>query len=104
MKIFEARAIGGVILADKGAVVNCPILGEGGNSEGYVVMAEDKVVYLPKTSPDLKTTLEYIGQALEKIASGIYQRNGGGDITNPTFAPEILAIKAQIDTLKGELK
>lgn len=48
MKIFEARRTGGVITADGGAVIDCPVLGEGGDSEGVIVMAENELVYIPK--------------------------------------------------------
>lgn len=104
MKIFDASVQDGVIKADNGVVVDCPILGEGGNSSGYIVMAEDKLVYLPKTSPDLKTTLEYISNALNTIATGIFASNAGGAITTGSFASDLQAIKGQIDELKGALK
>ena len=60
MKIFDAKvAEGKVIVADL-EVPNCPILGEGGDSSGFLVMAEEKLVYLPKTSPDLYKTLKIL--------------------------------------------
>ena len=97
MKIFEARRTGGVITADGGAVIDCPVLGEGGDSEGVIVMAENELVYIPKRSPDLSTTLS-------TIASGVFQANMGGDITKPTFAQELADIKTQVDELRGKLK
>ena len=104
MKIFEAKRTGGVITADGGAVIDCPVLGEGGDSEGVIVMAEDELVYIPKRSPDLSTTLQLLSTALFTIASGIYQANMGGDITSPTFAQELADIKRQVDKLRGKLK
>lgn len=104
MKIFEATMKEGVISADKGAVVECPVLGEGGNSEGFLIMAEGKMVYLPKTSPDLLKTLEYIANALNIIATGIFASNLGGAITIDSFASDIQAIKLQVEELKGKLK
>lgn len=104
MKIFEAKRTAGVITADGGAVIDCPVLGEGGDSEGVIVMAEGELVYIPKRSPDLSTTLQLLSIALFTIASGIYQANMGGNITSPTFAQELADIKKQVDELRGKLK
>lgn len=104
MKIFNAKVEGGVIKADKGEVVECPILGEGGDSEGYIVMAEGKLVYLPKTSPDLKETLNLLSTLISTLAAEIYQSNGGGNITNPTFSADLAEIKNSVDALKGSLR
>lgn len=104
MKIFEAKRTGGVITADGGAVIDCPVLGEGGDSEGFIVMAEGELVYLPRTSPDLSTTLQLFSTTLFTIASGIFQANLGGDITKPTFAQELADLKTQVDELRGKLK
>ena len=104
MKIFEASVSDGQIQADKGVIVDCPILGEGGDSTGYLIQAEGKLVYFPKTSPDLKETLEHISEALNIIATGIFPANLGGDITTSTFASDVQNIKQQIDELKGKLK
>ena len=104
MKIFEASVEDGKIKADKGVIVNCPILGEGGNSTGYLIMAEGKLVYLPKTSPDLKQTLTILSTLISTLASEIYQSNGGGNITNPTFTTDLAEIKNSVDALKGSLR
>lgn len=104
MKIFEAKRTGGVITADSGVVVDCPILGEGGDSEGFIIMAEGELVYIPKRSPDLSTTLKLLSTSLFTIASGIMQANMGGDITSPTFAQELTDLKKQVDELRGKLK
>ena len=104
MKIFEAKRTAGVITADGGAVIDCPVLGEGGDSEGVIVMAEDELVYIPKRSPDLFTTLQLLSTTLSTIASGVYQSNMFGDITSLNFAQELADIKKQVDELKGNLK
>ena len=67
-------------------------------------MAEGELVYIPKRSPDLYTTLQLLSTTLFTIASGIYQANMGGDITSPTFAQELTDLKMQVDELKGKLK
>lgn len=104
MKIFNAKVEGGVIKADKGNVVECPILGEGGDSEGFLIMAEGEIVYLPKRSPDLKNTLQILSNLISTLASEIYQSNGGGNITNPTFTADLAQLKNSVEELKGALK
>lgn len=104
MKIFPANRKKGVVYANGGAVLNCPVLGEGGESEGWLIMAEDELVYIPRTSPDLSTTLQYLSTTLSTIASGIFQANMGGDITSPSFATDIAGIKNQVDELRGKLR
>lgn len=104
MKIFPANRKGGVVYANGGAVLNCPVLGEGGESEGWLIMAEDELVYIPRTSPDLSTTLQYLSTTLSTIAYGIFQANMGGNITSPSFAIEIARIKNQVDELRGKLR
>lgn len=104
MKIFNATVNEGKVLVNGQEVPNCPILGEGGQSSGFLVMAENELVYLPKTSPDLSQTLQLLSTSLSTIATGIYQANLGGDITNPTFASDLAAIQSQVDELRGALR
>lgn len=104
MKVINAQISGGVITTEGGIVIDCPILGEGGDSEGFIIMAEGELVYIPKRSPDLSKTLELLSTTLSTIASGVYQANLGGDITSPTFAQELADLKTQVEELKGKLK
>lgn len=104
MKVINAQISGGVITTEGGIVIDCPILGEGGDSEGFIIMSEGELVYIPKRSPDLLKTLELLSTTLSTIASGIYQANLGGDITSPTFAQELADLKTQVEELKGKLK
>lgn len=104
MKIFEAKIEGGKIKADKGEVIECPILGEGGDSTGFLIMAEGKLVYIPKTSPDLKQTLTLLSNLISTLAAEIYQANMGGDITATTFSADLANLKNEVENLKGKLK
>ena len=104
MKIFSAEMSGGKITANGGEVVGCPVLGEGGDSKGYIIMAEGDLVYIPKTSPDLDKTLEFLSTTINTIATNIFQRNGGGDITTQAFAGEMALIKNQVDELREKLR
>lgn len=68
MKIFDATCAAGVVSVDGFPVTSCPILGEGvGASTGFLVMAEDQLVYLPKTTPDVKTFLTQIENLCGKL-------------------------------------
>ncbi len=104
MKIFDAKVENGKVIADGAPVENCPILGEGGDSEGFLIMAEGEIVYLPKRSPDLKNTLQILSNLISILASEIYQSNGGGNITNPTFTADLAQLKNSVEELKGALK
>lgn len=104
MKIFKAVCAGGQVIAEGLPVQNCEIVGEGGASEGWLVLGEGDAVYLPKTSPDLKETLSLIINLIDKISSGILPENAGGAITASTFTADLALIKSQVETLKGALK
>lgn len=105
MKVFEATANGGVVNANGGVVPNCPILGEGlGQSEGYLVMSGDELVYLPKTTPDVKAFMEIMVMSLGIIASQILPANLGGKITEDGFATNIVAEQTKLQELMGMLK
>lgn len=105
MKIFNATATGDQVMVNGQPVQNCPILGEAlGQSTGYVVMAEDKLIYLPKTTPDLKTLLEILWSVLGIIATEILPENLGGRITADTFGQNIMAKQTQIEELMKVLK
>jgi hypothetical protein len=67
MRVFEASVSGGVVSANNGVVLDCPILGEGGDSFGYLVIAEETLIYLPKTTPDVKTFLTEIESLCTKL-------------------------------------
>jgi hypothetical protein len=67
MKIFNASRTGGVVTANNLPVPNCEVLGEGGNSSGYLLIAEGKFFYLPKTTPDVKSFLIQIENLCGKL-------------------------------------
>lgn len=105
MKIFNASCSGGIVSANGGSVPNCPILGEGGNSSGYLVMAEDKLVYLPKTTPDVKSLIVQLENLCDKISALTVTCAGAGSPSStPINAADFTAIKSNLTTLKGALK
>lgn len=99
-------------------VPQCPILGQGGDSTGIVVISQSELAYIPNTTPDLSSNIDYVVagltgaiNALTAIASGVNASNGGGAITTGTFASGINSGKSEIQTaidnlnkLKGVLK
>lgn len=104
MKIFDASVKGGQVIADNGIIESCPILGEGGDSSGYLVIAEGSLVYLPKTSPDLKETLTILKELTIILKSEIFPANLGGAITADSYAANIELIGQKLDKLKAILK
>ena len=70
-KVLPATCEDGVVTVE-GKPVTATILSEGvAASTGISVIEEDTVTYLAKTTPDLKTTLERLSEALESIASAL---------------------------------
>jgi len=103
MKIFDASVSGGIVSANGGEVQNCPILGQGGDSSGYLVIAEDKLVYLPKTTPDVQSLIVILESLCDKLTA-LTVITGGVTSTTPVNSAEISAIKTELTNLKGALK
>ena len=105
MKVFEATCAAGVVTADNLVVTDCPILGEGGTSSGYLVIAEDKQVYLPKTTPDVKSFISLVETLCDALAAlTVTSSAPGSPSSTPINAADITAVKADLTTLKEELK
>jgi hypothetical protein len=119
MKIFNATCAGGIVTANGGVVPDCPILGEGGTSSGYLVIAEEKFVYLPKTTPDVKSFLAQVENLCDKLtalctkisAITVTCSSPGSPSSPPINAAdfaissaEISAVKTSLTTLKNTLK
>lgn len=69
-KMLEASCVGGVVLAGGIPVVSAEILSEGvGPSTGVVFLDEDTAAYIPKTTPDLETTLTKLIDALDQAVT-----------------------------------
>lgn len=87
------------------------ILGEGvGQSSGALVLNGLTAFYVPNTQPDLKTTLEQVVAALQKVSKALDDigQNMAGDatITPPDLVTDLFELNAKIsalDTLKGGL-
>lgn len=102
-KMLEATCVAGVVTADGVPVVSAEILSEGvGASSGVLFLDEDQAKYIPKTSPDLKTTLEKIASALSSIASALTTIDGKPTGTLPP-APAAAASIAQISAVQVEI-
>lgn len=111
-KILEATCLAGVVTCEGRAVLTAEILGEGvGPSIGALLMEQGKQYYIPKTSPDLETTLENLVDVLTTIATAL--TSIGAFMTGPTTAPpptlaanvtSINATAAELTALLGMLK
>lgn len=119
MKILNASCAAGVVTANGGIVPSCPILGEGGTSSGYLVIAENKFVYLPKTTPDVKSFLTQVGSLCDKLESlcdsiaaiTVTCALPGSPSSTPinaaafaTAKAEIVTVHSSLTTLKAALK
>jgi len=119
MRIFEATVEAGIVRTSGGVVPLCPIMGEGGNSSGWLVIAERKFFYLPKTTPDVKSFLvqaENLCTKLEALCDAIAAITVTCSLPSlPSSTPinaaafttakaDIEAIHENLTTLKGALK
>lgn len=105
MRVFEASVAGGVVSANGGIVPDCPILGEGGDSSGYLVIAEDELVYLPKTTPDVKALIVLLEALCDKISAlTVTSAIPGNPSSTPINAADFVEIKTNLTDLKGVLK
>lgn len=106
MQIFNANCAAGVVLVDALPVPNCPILGEGvGASSGYLVASEGKIVYLPKTTPDVKSLIAIIETLCDNIAAlTVTTISLGAPTSAPLNSASFAAVKAQLTALKTALK
>lgn len=111
-KILEAVCDASGKVKVEGFEVAADVLSEGKqDSQGVALMQGKKVYYVTSNATDIKTTLEKVAAALDKIASTLTDIGTG--MTGPTTAPpgslptnvaEIMAIKTELETLKGALK
>lgn len=125
-KILNATCVGGVVKYGALPVQDVAIFSEGvGESAGLLILDKDLKAYMPKTTPDLKTTIEKISSSLDELSGVLTQiattlTSIGAGMTGPTTAPpptlaadvvqinlsgaNLTAIKAELDTLKAGLK
>lgn len=111
-KALEATCEGGVVTCEGVPVPDVTVLSEGvGESEGLLVLEGLKKTYLASNATDLKTTIEKLVSAVDKI--GLTLTAIGAGMTGPTTAPpptlaadvaELTAITVELTTLKGALK
>lgn len=104
MKILKANCLGGKVISDGMIVSGCEIMGEGGASEGWLVLGEGDAVYFPKTTPDLKDTLDFLTDILNEIITGIKDSNNGGKIVEDGFKQNLTLLTAKIEAFKEVLK
>lgn len=128
-RVRNASLAGGIVSVEGFPVDVAEVFSEGAApSDGVAILDKDKVFYFAKTSPDLKTTLEKVidalGQvktALDKTASALSTLDeagyiiavGGGSGAPAVGTPatpfatsdisEISSAATQIDTLKTAL-
>ncbi len=113
-KMIPATCVGGIVTADDVPVPSAVILSEGvAESEGVLFLDGENARYLPKTSPDLKLTLEKLAEALDKIATAMGEiataiptlvapPTWATPATNPALT--LATLSAEITTLKEALR
>tara|TARA_R110000787_G_scaffold130064_1_gene241982 strand:- start:1889 stop:2206 length:318 start_codon:yes stop_codon:yes gene_type:complete len=105
MKIFNATCAAGIVKVDNKIVVDCPILGEGGESSGFLAISGLDLVYLPKTTPDVKALIILIESLCDKIqALTVISSSPGSPSGAPINAADFAEVKTELTTLKDALK
>lgn len=104
--------MGGVVKTEQIVISEAEILSEGvAESTGAVLVDGDQVKYFTSSASDIKTTIESLVDAIQKIAA--IATSIGAGMTGPTTAPpptlaadviELTAIAAELTTLKENLK
>lgn len=111
MRIFNANCINNVVSVNNSIVVDCPILGEGGNSSGYLIMSESDLFYLPKTTPDVKSLISLLENFSGKIeglcdkisAITVTCSSPGSASSAPINANDFSTIKTQLSSIHSDL-
>lgn len=127
-KALPASCVAGAVTAGTPALpVTATVLSEGvAASEGLVLIDEDVAYYFPKTSGDLKTTLEQVVAALTQTKTALDKvvlsltaidakpTGGTGSASTPvatsnialvtTAATAVEAAKTALNTLKGAMR
>lgn len=71
-KVLRATCENSIVTCEGVPVPAARILSEGiGASVGVAVIEDDRVDYIPKTSPDLKLTIEKLITALNNVSSAL---------------------------------
>jgi hypothetical protein len=112
-KTLDATCQAGVVTSSGVPVAGAQILSEGvGPSTGILLLDEDKFYYIPKTSPDLKTTIEKLISILTELTTSLTlidakPTGGVASAVTPVAALNIVnltAISAELTALSGVLK
>jgi hypothetical protein len=103
-KALAATCQDGVVTADALEVPGVTILSEGvAPSSGILLLEAGAKTYFAKTTPDLKTTLGKIADALDSIASALTAIDAKPPGTEPP-APAAAGDIAAISSLQAELE
>ena len=73
VKILEGIAVATVVTSTNGEIIaGCEIIGEGlGPSEGLIILSDVSAYYIPKTTPDLTTTIDKLIGILTPLSTAL---------------------------------
>ena len=112
MRVFKATASGNTVFFEGQPVPNCPILGEGMEaSEGFIIISEFELVYIPRITPDTKKLIDLINDLSIKIQGALTALKSGYIPADPSQPPlvdaaiqEVAAATEAIVQLKDNLR
>lgn len=111
-KILDATCENNEVTCEGKTITGAVILSEGvGQSSGLLLIEESKKTYVTSNASDLKTTIEKLTDALDKIAT-ILTNIGAGMLGSATAPPptlgadvsELQSISSELENLKDGLK
>jgi hypothetical protein len=104
-KVLDATCSGGVVLVD-GLPVEATILSEGvSQSSGVALIEERKVIYVAKTSGDLKDLIDMLSTCLTNIASVLTSLDTPSPpSSNTVLISQITACSSELSAMKESLK
>jgi hypothetical protein len=116
IKALDGTCVGGVVKVGTLVVEDAIILSEGvAESEGTVFIDGEKIYYVAKTTPDVKTALTKLVTVLGHIATALQTIDSNGYLIaadagvpgppiNATNIANLNTVKTEIQTLKDALK
>lgn len=104
-RAIAASCTAGVVTVDGFPVPGAVILSEGVSaSTGYAIFDEDKIYYVAKTSPDLKSAITTLNSMVQKIATILSSLDGALSGSNAAAITALNVQNTQFGLTKDALK
>lgn len=112
-KVIEATCVAGIVTAGGAPLVGAVILSQGvGPSTGIAIIDQEKIYYVAKTTPDVKSVLEKLISTITELTTVLTlidakPTGGVASAVTPVAVASVInltAINVQLTALNGILK